>query len=248
MYKLILIFTSFILSACGQQTLDNKQNKILETLTKDTVSYYEVGGKAILLGKSINLIDSAFYISKNINDYNEQIVEIGAISNNYYKLNKFDDYCDEFKYVQIKCEDFKGIVDGRNVFFPIKSLQNKTLEYNGNKIEFIATENGGIGADDENGLTGCTINTPVYFIDKNAKYEGVIKMVTNNYYNDDFPYLELKFDDTANDEIEKIEVKDGKYYLKINRSYQEGRAEILIEIKNKNSEFTAEIIKLEKFE
>lgn len=169
------------------------------------------------------------------------------VSNKYHKLKPADDDCQEFKYVKIKTKDFEGYVDGRKLYEPIKHKQNKIVKIDNNEVSFIATTYFGIGVSDDDGLTGCSINTPVVFTDKSAKYEGLIKMVKNKNYENDYPYFELKDDDGANDEILNIDKQDDKYLLKIKRTYQEGRANLLVAVyKDKNGIFVAEILNNER--
>ena len=106
-----------------------------------------------------------------------------------------------------------------------------------------------MGVSDEDGLTGCEIHTPVVFLDKSANYEGLVKMVKNKNYEGNYPYFELKEDDGATDEILSINKQDDKYLLKIKRTYQEGGANLLVEIyKDQSGTFVAEIIENERTE
>jgi len=255
MNRLTLILSIFLLTSCGQQ--ETKTNSVntdkVESVTKDTtdkkVTFYKVNGKAILLGDNIKLLDENFKVIKDISFLNEQFVEVTEVSDKYHKANPSDDYCQDFKYVKIEAKDFEGFVDGRKLYEPIKSTQNKTVKIDDNEVSFTATTYFGIGVSDSDGLTGCGINTPVVFADKNAKYEGLVKMVMNKKYEDSYPYFELKEDDGAGDEIKSIDKQDDKYLLKIRRTYQEGGANLLVTIyKDKSGTFVAEIIENERTE
>ena len=255
MNKLILILSIALMTSCGQQETKNNSGTIekVENVTKDTtdqkIIFYKVNGKAILLGDNIKLLDENFKEIKDISYLNEQFVQVTEVSDKYHKLKSTDDYCQEFKYVKIKTKDFEGYVDGRKLYEPIKHIHNKIIKIDYNEVSFIATTYFGIGVSDEDGLTGCSINTPVVFSDKSAKYEGLVKMVKNKNYEDDYPYFELKDDDGANDEILSINKQDDKYLLKIKRGYQEGGANILFAVyKDKNGTFVAEILENERTE
>ncbi len=249
MNRLTLILSIALLTSCGQQ--ETKTNSVItdkvESVTKDTsdnkVTFYKVNGKAILLGDNIKLLDENFKEIKDISYLNEQFVRVTEVSDKYHKTKPTDDYCQEFKYVKIKAQDIEGFVDGRKLYEPIKHTQNKIVKIDNNEVSFIATTYFGIGVSDNDGLTGCSINTPVVFSDNKAKYEGLVKMIKNKNYESDYPYFELKDDDGANDEILSIDKQDDKYLLKIKRGYQEGGANLLVSIyKDKSGTFVAEII------
>lgn len=239
-----------LLISCEQ--LENKPNQAttekVENLTTDTnqtkITFYKFNGKGILLGDNIKLLDENFKEIKDISYLNEQFVDVTEVSDKYYKIKPTDDYCQEFKYVKIKVKDLVGYIDGRKIYEPIKNTQNKIVKIDNNEVSFIATNNFGIGVSDDDGLTGCSINTPVVFSDRSVNYEGLVKMVKNKNYEDNYPYFELKDDDGAIDEILSIDKQGDKYLLKIKRTYQEGGANLLVEVyKDKSGTFVAEIIK-----
>jgi len=139
--------------------------------------------------------------------------------------------------------NFEGYVNGRKLYAPIKHIQNKIVKIDNNEVSFIATTYFGIGVSDNDGLTFCTVNTPVIFSDKNENYEGLVRMVKNKNYKSEYPYFELKDDDGASDEILSIDKQGEKYLLKIKRTFQEGGANLLVALyKNKSGEFIADIL------
>jgi len=255
MKRLTTILSLIILISCGQQ--ENRTNQEttekVESVKTDTnqikITFYNVNGKGILLGDDIKLLDENFKEIRDISYLNEHFVDVTEVSDKYHKIKPTDDYCQEFKYVKIKTKDFEGYVDGRKIYEPIKHTQNKIVKIENNEVSFIATTYFGIGVSDDDGLTGCSINTPVVFSDKSVNYEGLVKMVKNKNYEDNYPYFELKDDDGANDEILSIDKQGDKYLLKIKRTYQEGGANLLVEIyKDKSGIFVAEIIENERTE
>lgn len=255
MKSLTTILSLIILVSCGQQ--ENKTNQditekvenVLTDTTQTKITFSKVNGRAILLGDNIKLLDENFKEIKDISYLNEQFVDVTEVSDKYHKINPTDDYCQEFKYVKIKTKDFEGYVNGRKIYEPVKHTQNKIVQINNNEVSFIVTSYFGIGASDDNGLTGCSAYTPVVFSDRSVNYEGLVKMVKNKNYEDNYPYFELKNDDGATDKILSIDKQDDKYLLKIERTYQESEATLLVEIyKDKSGIFVAEIIKIERTE
>lgn len=249
----ILGFTMLISSAQLESKTNNQAPEKVESAqtdtTEDKVTFYRVNRKGILLGDNIKLLDEKFKEIKDISHLNEQFIDVIEISDKYYKIRPTDDYCQEFKYVKIKTKKFEGYVDGRNIYELIKHTQNKIVKIDNNEISFVTTSYFGIGVSDDDGLTGCSIKTPVVFSDKSANYEGLLKMVKNKNYKDNYPYFELKDDDGANDEILSIDKQNDKYLLKIKRTYQEGEAKLLVSVyKDTKGIFVAEIIENDRKE
>jgi hypothetical protein len=255
MKTIAAILSLLILISCGQQeSQTNKETtEKVEGVKQDTnqirITFYKVNAKGILLGDNIKLLDENFKEIKEISYLSEQFVAVTEVSDKYHKNKPTDDYCQEFKYVKIKTKDLEGYVDGRKIYEPIENTQNKTVKIDNSEVSFNATAYFGMGVSDEEGLTGCTIHSPVVFSDKSANYEGLVKMVKNKNYEQDFPYFELKEDDGATDEILSINKQGDKYLLKIKRTYQEGGANLLVEIyKDQSGIFVAEIIENERTE
>jgi hypothetical protein len=250
MKKLSLIFSIFIFASCGQKETNTKLESPAKTniVSKNNkkIKFNKIKGKAILLGDNIKLLDENFNEIMDISFLNEQFVNITEVSDKYHKFKPNDDYCQEFKYVKVKTKGIEGYVDGKKLYAPIKHIQNKIVTIDNNQISLIATHNFGIGVSDDSGLTYCSVKTPAIFSDKIANYEGLVKMIRNKYYDEEYPYFELKDDDGANDQIESIVKQKDKYLLKINRTLQEGSAKLLVAIgKDLNENFAAEILEYE---
>ncbi len=252
MKKLTTILSLVILFSYGQQgnktslRATEKVESVKTNTNEIKITFYNVNQKGILLGDNIKLLGENFKEIKDISYLNEQFVDVTEVSDKYHKIKPTDNFCQEFKYVKIKTKDFEGYIDGRKIYEPIKHPQNKTVKIYDNEVSFIATSYFGIGVSDDDGLTGCPINTPVVFSDKTTKYEGLVKMVKNKNYESDYPYFELKDDDGANDKILNIDKQGDKSLLKIRRTYQEGGANLLVAIyKDKKGIFVAEIIENE---
>lgn len=255
MNKLIPALSFIILMSCGKQenktsaVTTEKTEHIVQDTTASKITFHKTDGKAVLLGNDIKLLDGNFKETKDISSLNEKLVDITEISDLTYKANPADEHCQEFRYVKIKTKDAEGYVDGRKVYGLTKDAQIKILKTDNNEVSFTPTAYFGIGVSDDDGLTGCPVNTPILFSDKSAKYEGLVKMVKNKNYESDYPYFELKNDDGANDEILNIEKQGNKYLLTIKRTYQEGGANLLVTVsKDKNGKFVAEILENKRTE
>lgn len=254
MNKLLFLLSIPFLVGCGQKATnsDSENSSTTAIATKDTlpekVSYYKVNGKAILLGDPIKLLDEQLKETKDITSLNGQMVEVREVSEHYYKSNPADDNCQEFKYVKIAAKGMEGYVDGRNLYEPVKSTQNIIVRIEGHEISLIATSHFGIGVADDDGLTGCQVRTPALFSDEAAHYEGLVYMIKNKYYTDQYPYFELKADAGAHDDIASINKQDDTYLIRIERTYQEGGAKLLVSISRHNDEkYFAEIVEYKEF-
>ena len=136
-YKLVFIFSVVLFPSCryipNRNSQENSTN--VTTVSGDTsnskITFYNVNGKGILLGKNIQLLDDNFNAIKDISYLNEQFVEITQVSHQYHKVNPTDDYCDEFKYVRIKTKDVIGYIDGRNLY---DNAQMKKLGFYYNSV------------------------------------------------------------------------------------------------------------------
>jgi hypothetical protein len=243
-YSILLLL---IITSCNEQNKSKNSEQDNQDLTTTSViqsmSFSEVNSRGILIGEKIVLLDSSLNIISDISDLNESFVEIKAISDSLYKKDEKDDYCEEFRYIKIKSKDFEGLIDGRLIFEPVKSLQNKKY----NDIELVTTSYFGIGFSNEDGLTFCSENTPTILINKKSGDETLIRMLKNEYYNSNYDYFQLEASDGGYDEIIEIKEVDGKYQLQIRTEYQEGGALFTVEIrKNDQGDYLAEILNKEE--
>lgn len=248
LFALIMILTS----ACAQDNKLTQAEVARQTThisTDKLIDFQNVNFKGILIGENIKLLDDDFDEIKDISYLNEQFVEIIAVSKVSYKLNPADAYCDEAKYVRIKIEELEGYVDGKKVFQLLENNPSKSVNVENNEISLIPTNYFGIGVADDDGLTFCASNTPVIFKDNLANYKGLVKMVKNENYKEDYPYFEIRADDGAYDQIKSIETQGDRYLIKIEREYQEGGVKLLLSIyKDKNGIYLAEILETKNVE
>nr|WP_288837934.1 hypothetical protein [uncultured Flavobacterium sp.] len=244
MSKLTSILILVLLYSCGP----SKERPDPNTLSSNdsvgsAVTFSKLPGKAVLIGEKIQLLNEEFNVCKDISYLNEGIVLMTEVSDSSYKSSPSSDYCEEFKYVKIKTEEFDGYVDGRKVYMIIEKGQDAVLDVGRHRISLVKARNFGVGVSDKDGLTFCSINTPTIFIDKNVGYEGLVRMIKNENSDGDYKYFELKDDDMAYDEINSVERRNGGYLIKLKRYYQEGSANLLVSVyKDTTGLFWAEIL------
>ena len=236
--------------SCAQQEKNQLEEEVIDRVQENTVptnstkiTFNKINGKAILLGQSIKLLDDNLQEIEDISYLNEHVVDLIESSTSYFKINPGDDYCEEFKYIRIKINDFEGLVDGRKVYEIMDRKHNKEFVFESNSVSLKATKYFGIDVTDDDGLTFCSVNTPVFIKDTSANYGGIVTMIKNKNYQNKYPYLELKDDNMELDEVISLEKEANKYILCIKRIYQEGGAQLKIEIyKDDSNKYVAEII------
>lgn len=253
MNRFSLVLLIITISSCQQQEQQKQavitkediplQNTKPKEAENNALGFHKTNARAVLLGDNIQLLDYNLKVIKDITHLNGHMVEVKEVSDKYQKENQNDDYCLEFKYVKIKAGDIEGYVDGRKVFELIKSTQNKNVTFGQRQLSITTTSNFGIGVSNEVGLTGCSVFTPAVINDPASQYEGLVRMIRNDLYQDGHPWFQLRSDDGAGDEIVNIELKDGKFLFKIRRTFQEGGADLLVAIyKDGSNDYVAEIL------
>lgn len=250
MINIRLFLPFFLILACQEPkseiTTKGPSSNAISASNKHepSITFYGVNGHAILLGKDIKLLDSNFTEIMDISRFNEEFVSVTKVSNEYLLPPSGGEPCDRFKYVKIRNDEFEGYVDGRFLYESGKDLKNKFLTVEGKDVSLVTTHHFGIGTTDEDGLTFCSVRTPALFSESAPSDGQLVKMIQNENYTDPYPYLELKSDDQADDEILSINKEGGKYLVKIKRVFQEGEAEIHTSIyKNEKGEYVGEIVR-----
>lgn len=212
-------------------------------------TFKKIAGKAVLLGTDIQLLGEDYKAVKDISSLSGQFVEITEVGNDFNKQKPEDDICTSFKYVKIKTKDFEGIVDGRKVYQLVQGEQGMSKNIDGNGVTLTATKNFGMDVFDEEGLTGCSIQTPAVFSDEKTGFIGLVKMKKNKFCDSDYPYFELRNDEGAGDQVKNIEKQGADYLLTIKTVYQEGGAILSVRIyRESNGDYKAEILKEERTE
>lgn len=250
----IILGIVYLFTSCEQNEIKKdlgsrlKQEIVKESKDNKKITFNKVKGRAIVLGSKIRLLDDNFKEIRDITFLNEHFVEVKEVSEQFYNSDQTDNYCQKFKYVKIKKDELEGYVDGRNLYEPIKHIQNRFVKINDNVISFIKTRNFGVEELNKDGVSVCEVNTPVIFSDKNANYEGLLKMVEKNNFTNWYPYFKLENKDGARDEIQQVNKEsDKKYILKIKSIYQHGESNLLISIyRDENKKFVAEVLKNEQ--
>lgn len=209
------------------------------------IKFTKVKGEAVIIGDNIKLLDFNLKPISDISNLSGKIVNIRAVSDSLFnQAEDFEGFCKSYWYVEIEKNKTKGIVNGRNIF---KILDEKKYTIKGNIIEIFRTEFFGMGVTYEGDLMGCPVNQPIVIKDTVKKYYGLVNLVSNQYSkeanrNTSYPFLELKSDDGALDEIETIIENKNYVTLKVNRTFQEGNNISEIKLQFENEKYIAEYL------
>lgn len=229
---------------------DSTRSTILtnDSIIKDE-QFVKYDIKAVLIGKKIELLDENNTLLKDISNLQGKIISVLSISNkiNHYNGNKD---CNEFKWVKVKIGEKIGYIDGNYLYELINHKQNQKLKFGLDEISLTVTKTMGQRENDETGdPLYCYSDKPIIFKDKEAKFEGLVETIKNEYSEHNNHYFALFDDDGAGDEVINVEKKDNKYIFTIQRIYQEDGANMTVEIyKKQDGKFVAEITTYKKID
>lgn len=252
--KRLLYILPILLASCGQPN-DKAQEQISsvskeqtgtpeKTIDKKTITFKEHSGKAVLIGEKIDVTDDELHVLTTLNE--SSIVEIVGLSDSLFQ--KTDDYCDAFRYVKIRADSQKGIIDGRSVYQITNSQQDTSFNYEDKKFDIRSTLFFGIGVSDDDGLTFCSkYFEPVVIIESDSNQPKLIEIIKDDIskeasWNDDFKYFELMANDGAYDKIKRIEQTGNGVILTIKREFQEGWNEYQVRLKSAEGTYKAEYL------
>lgn len=256
------LFFLFLLAGCRNEESQTErlQQKVEEPARPPhpILSFDKIRERGVLIGYGMDLMDTTFNVIQEIDDYNELMVDITAVSrtyhSHYYSYFNSDTLernpCKKFKYVKVKTKDFEGIVEGQYVYRIIDSPWNKIIKTGNNVVEFLATSNYEARQSAEE--TPCIRHTPLLLRDKKSGYEGLITLINREFYEIYFPYLEV---DTSreSEETDKLRIIGSDYELTINSKFEiadsKGDAPpypATVKLrKESNGKFTAKILEFE---
>lgn len=255
MRKLIGLITILTIGLIGCSNTGNKSNgqndKELQnqTTTIDDkapkVTIKSTKGQAILIGKSIKLLDNNLKVVDDISKMTTKYVNITGISDTIFNDTK--DFCDSYWYVRIKIGNKEGIVNGRQVFKIEGSDQDTAFLINGGKIEFLTTTCQAMGVVYQGDLMACPVDQPLIIRDEKNSFNGLIHVIPNDYYkeaivNQDFQFFQLRSDNGFLDKIVAITLHDSGIKLSIHRRFQEGENDYEVLLRFDKGRYTAEYL------
>jgi len=255
MKKLIGLLTILTIGIIGCSNTGNKTTGQYhkELLNQNTtindkisnVTFNSSKGQAILIGKPIKLLDKNLNVIDDISKWTTKYVEIIGISDSLFNDTK--DICNAYWYVKIKMTDKVGIVNGRQVFKIESSDQDTSFSINGKRLEFLTTTCLAMGVTYQGDLMACPVDQPVIIKDEKNNFNGLIDVISNNYYkeaivNQDFQYFQLRNDDGYYDKIVAVTLLESGIKLSIHRGFQEGDNDYEVLLRYDQGRYTAEYL------
>jgi hypothetical protein len=253
MKRLLYIF-SILFASCGQtgnkaqeqppEVIREQIESAEKSFEKKLITFKGHKGRAVLIGENIDVLDNELQSVTTLNE--SSIVEIVGLSDSLFQ--KTDDYCDAFRYVKIKTDSQKGIIDGRNVYELTELQQDTSFNYNDKEFDIKTTSFFGIGVSDDDGLTFCSkYHEPVVLIESDSNQPKLIEIIKNDiskeaFWEYDFKYFELMANDGAYDKINAIEQTESGVILTIKREFQEGWNEYQVQLKLSEKTYKAEYL------
>jgi len=248
-YFELLVISAIGLITCSQTgnnaNVQNDKEIQRQSGIISEITFKKTKGQAILMGKSIKILDNKLNVSEEFSNIPPRIVDIIGISDSIFNDTK--DICNAFWYVKVRGEKINGIVNGRQVFKIQNSNQDTCFTVDGNQIEILTTNFLGMGVDYDGDLMGCPVDQPILIKDKKNNYFGLVDLIQNEYskkasWDNEYPFFEIRSDDGCHDRIKSINIEGAKIILKIHREFQEGENDYEVLLKFENDKYIAEYL------
>ncbi len=238
-----------IIGLTGCSNSESKTNRLInkdvknQTLTK--VNFKSIRCQAILIGDSIRFLDNNLNVVDDISEMTTKYVEITGISDTLFNDTK--EICDAYWFVRIKFANKEGIVNGRQVFKIEESFQDTTFSIDGRNLQFLTTKCLAMGIEYQGDLMACPVDQPVIIKDGKNNFNGLINVISNDYYkkaidNQDFQYFQLRNDDGYSDRIAAVTINESGIKLSIHRGFQEGENDYEVLLRYDQGKYTAEYL------
>jgi hypothetical protein len=246
MYKIFysIVFFSVLLSC----TEKNSQKTAIDSQRKFQKQKHSNTG--VILTENISLYDMDQKITGIVKDVYGLVVEMDSISVLKYDLDNTKDKCNLHNFVKIKSPRINGWVYGKFLFEQENKNRDTVFTIDGVMFKITPTKNFNIGVYDEEEkmLSFCSeTQSPVLFYNGKSKINQYLPIKDyTEYYKEG--YLTLDDHDGWTDLIKGIHFSDNILVLNIQRGYQEGFADIEIEINTNKNPAVAKIIKATKTE
>ncbi len=185
--------------------------------------------------KALILIDDLVLYNKRLKAIGEtnvqygELVNIDSISKKRMNITGKGDRCNEYNLVHIATPKFKGWIEGKNIFEYLHDKRDTIFNAGNVQFKLKADKNFAICASDDDGLTFCGDNNPVILHNSKYNFEGFVPVQKHSDYTDGYMVMD-DFDGWL-DKIKSVAFTDNVLTVVVFREYQEGSADITLEIK-----------------
>jgi len=218
----------------------------LQVQISDDFTTVKYPNKALILYNDLILYNKDKVAGNKISGLYGLIVDIDSISKDRLALTKTNDKCLQHNFVYLSHPKIKGWVYGQDVFEYLHDDRDTVFTLQDIEFRLYATKNFGVGASDDEGLTFCGDNNPVVLYNSKYKAETFVPMQADTVYNSN--YMVMNASDGWEDKLKDARLIDDKLILTIHREYQEGSADITIEIKLLEKGYHGKIIDVVKYD
>ncbi|MGJ1430132.1 hypothetical protein ACR79M_00670 [Sphingobacterium spiritivorum] len=192
------------------------------------LSYRNMETEGFIIGEQIALLDDSLQATDTLSAEGK-LVKISGISEQLYPFTANDtSICNKYAYVRIQIQDQQAIINGKYIYSATSEEAPKEIQIEKDKYSFVRLENYNALSDTS---SNCDLHTPLLFSNSGDNYKGLLKLVNNDIYQSEYPYLELMANAIAHDVITEINTKEDQLILNIRRTGKQSLANMVIVIK-----------------
>jgi hypothetical protein len=148
-------------------------------------------------------------------------VKIRGKSLQWHSLDGTDDQCSKSNFLTVQRGETTSILFGHDVY-EINDSQKFPFEDDaGNKYEILLARNFDTGADDENGLTGCT---EISYLVVRRLADGRLSLIESPLVDSNSAYFAFTNSSGAGESINQVSFQNDSVAVDVRVSYQEGSA------------------------
>lgn len=192
------------------------------------LSYRNIETEGFIIGDQVTLLNDSLQATDTISAEGK-LVKISGISEQFYPLSHTDtSICNKYSYVRIQVQDEQSIISGKYIYSATSDEAPKEIQIEKDKYSFVRLENYNALSDTS---ATCDLHTPLLFSNSGDNYKGLLKLINNDIYQSEYPYLELMANAIAHDVITEINTKGDQLILHIRRTGKQSLANIVVAIK-----------------
>lgn len=242
MKTLLYISTLLLLMSCGQKTNNSntelmtiKNDSIVTTsnLTESKIEFKKYVVDGMFLKGKIRIFDNEMKIKEKLEVDKITHVQILEKSTKMYNVEGNTDNCERAYFLKVKYQDKDYTVFGQDVYQINDKQKISTQNKNKEKLTLFPITNFKIGASDEEGLTTCDDYSLLVLLNEKKNQYSLMKYPNNEDIHGEAAnkYASLFHDDSSEEKIYKLTVKQDTLVIGIKATYQEGGSVFNLKVK-----------------
>ncbi|MGV3460970.1 MAG: hypothetical protein ACO1N9_11030 [Flavobacterium sp.] len=235
-----IILTVFLFMSCAKEKTAISSESVQRESVQPQAPTFEVKpftDKVLLLSDDLQVYDMSGNSKNNAKGLYGLTFPADSISAERIDIKKSGDNCNAFNFVKIGSK-INGWLNSTEVYGYCKNSRDFEFTRGGIDFKLYHAQNFGVGASDDDGLTGCNDITPIILYNSKFNVEAYIPLKDNT---GKYPGKFLVLDENEGwyDKITDDAFEDNKLKLSIHREYQEGGAYFTIVISLSQSGYSA---------